>query len=288
MRSLSLIMIDLKLSLKQLKPIHKGFLISGTIAAAVFGYNYLIAARGDCGVVRYFEYIAGIAGLSIWFCCTIIGLIFLKKGGRKTWLAYVGTFIIVITNSLITLASSALIYSFLENNFYLTSTEHLIELVTQKDDRLAALELGERNDKKAIPLLCRIAQDEGKDINLRFNAMFSLRMIGSSLSRDDPHYEYILTCVLKILDNQRLRAESAKTLGIMGDERAVMPLLNILQQEENEFVKNDIIRALGLIGDKRAYMLLQRLLSENENSGYLFRYVIEEALAKIEAGLNNE
>lgn len=271
-------MADFNIWLKQIRPVHAAFLIPGAISAVVFAYFYLIASRGDCGVVRFYEYISGVFGLGLWFAGTGLGFILLVN--KSPAASGIGTAFIAVTNTLMVIAVSALIYSYLDNNFYFTGTKQLMENVAMKDDRLGALELGKRKEKKAVPLLCRIVQDENRDINLRFNAIRSLGIIG--LSADHVHYEQMMLCLTETLEDQKLRAESAKILGIIADKRAVQPLLTALMKEEDEFVKTDIIRSLGMIKDKRACEPLRNLLRENENSSYMLRAAIKEALTKLE------
>ncbi|MEZ4525458.1 MAG: HEAT repeat domain-containing protein [Desulfobacterales bacterium] len=270
-------MAVLNVWLKQLRPVHAAFLIPGTIAAAAFAYCYLIASRGDCGVVRFYEYLIGIAGLALWFAGTGIGFILLA--GKNA--AGVGTAFVILTNSLMTISVLSMTYSWLDSNFYFTGTKQLMEKVDRNNDVLAALALGKRKEKKAVPLLCRIVVDESRDINLCFNAIRSLGEISLSLSKNHVHYETMMHCLTETLDRQRLRAESAKILGKIADKRAVPPLLDALGKEEDEFVKTDIIRALGMIKDRRACEPLAELLRENENSSYMLRSAIKEALTKI-------
>ncbi len=270
--------------LKQLRPVHAAFLIPGTIAAAVFAYFYLIASRGDCGVVRFYEYITGIAGLALWFAGTGIGFVLLASKNA----AGVGTAFILLTNTLMTISVLSMIYSWLDYNFYFTGTKQLMENVDRKNDVLGALELGKRKERKAVPLLCRIVQDDRKDINLRFNAIRSLGEIGLSLSKEHAYYETMMICLTETLDKQGLRAESAKILGKIGDKQAVLPLLDALRKEDDEFVKTDIVCSLGMIKDKRACEPLRDLLRKNENSGYMFRSAIKEALAKMEISEKEE
>ncbi|MGE0087611.1 MAG: HEAT repeat domain-containing protein [Desulfococcaceae bacterium] len=271
-------MAVLNVWLKQIRPVHAAFLIPGTVSAVVFAYFYLIASRGDCGVVRFYEYIIGIAGLALWLAGTVPGFILLAN--KSPAASGIGTALIAVTNTLMVIAVSVLIYSYLDNNFYFTTTKQLMENVATKDDILAALELGKRKEKKAVPLLCRIVQDNSKDINLRFNAIRSLGSIG--LSPDHVYYDRMMLCLTETLEDQKLRAESAKILGKLADKQAVLPLLDVLSKEKDEFVKTDIIRSLGMIKDKRACEPLHNLLRENENSGYMLRSAIKEALTKME------
>ena len=278
--------MDLKPRLKQIHSIYKIILIAGVVAASVFGYIFLIKARGDCGVVRFYEYAFGVIGLALWLFFTGIGLLLLVAKNKKN--VFIGAFLVIIVNLSMILVSSSLVYNFLKDNFYFTDNDRLIELVDRKDDRLAALELGKRKVKSAAPMLCRIMTNRDKDINLRFNALYALREIVSAISKTDAMYENNLSSHLALLKDRRLRGESAKTLGVMGDKRSVPPLLEALRKEEDEFVKIDFINALGEIGDRRAYALLKALLDENKNAGYPIRSALNEALAKIQSNGGRE
>ena len=269
---------------KQLHPIHKIFLGAGLTAALIFGYNYLVAARGDCGVVRFYEYTFGFLGLGVWGGGNLAALLLLLKPKQVNAAYKTGTVLLVVINSLMICIISSLIYSFMDSHFVFTRTETLIKRVEKENDRLAVLELGKRNEKDTIPLLCRITLDPNMDINLRLNSSYALRKIGSNLPRDDEYYEEILSCLFKMLtdQHQHLRSSAAETLGIIKEPLSVMPLIQALEKEDSEFVKGDIVLALGLLGDKKAHQTLSALLSDKSNS-YSFNYTIKQALEKIEA-----
>jgi hypothetical protein len=269
---------------KQLHPIHKIFLGAGLTAALIFGYNYLLAARGDCGVVRFYEYTFGFFGIGVWGGGNLAALLLLLKPKQANAAYKTGTIFLVVINSLMIFITSSLIYSFMDSHFVFTSNETLIRRVEKENDRLAVLELGKRNEKDTIPLLCKITLAPDKDINLRLNSSYALRKIASGLPRDDEYYEEILSCLFKTLADQQqhLRSSAAKTLGIIKEPRSVMPLLQALEKEDDEFVKGDIVQALGLLADKKAHQTLSVLLADKSNS-YSFNYTIKKALEKIEA-----
>ena len=273
--------------LKQLQLFHKVFLGTGLIAALVFGYNYLIAARGDCGVVRFYEYTFGFLGLVVWGGGNLAALFLLVKPERKNISYKAGTALLAVINSLIICITFFLLYSFIDDAFIFTSTKTLIERVENEDDRLAVLELGRRNVKVTIPLLCRITLDPDKDINLRLNASYALRKIGSHLPRDTGYYEAMFTCLLQVLadEQQYLRSSAAETFEMINDTSAVTALLKALKKEDNLYVKSKIVRALGFLGDNRAFQPLSALLTDKKNS-HSFQYIIKEALEKIKATEN--
>jgi HEAT repeat protein len=273
--------------LKQLQLFHKVFLGTGLIAALVFGYNYLIAAQGDCGVVRFYEYTFGFLGIVVWGGGNLAALFLIVKPKRKNVFYKAGTALLAVINSLIICITFFLLYSFMDDAFIFTSTRTLIERVENEDDRLAVLELGRRNVKDTIPLLCRIALDQDKDINLRLNTSYALRKIGSHLPRDTEYYKAMFTCLLQMLtdEQQHLRSSAAETFGIINDTSAVTALLKALEKEDNVYVKSDIVQTLGLLGDNRAFQPLSVLLADKGNS-HFFQYKIKEALEKLKATEN--
>ncbi|MCB2181887.1 MAG: HEAT repeat domain-containing protein [Desulfobulbaceae bacterium] len=274
--------------LQQLQTVHRIFLGAGFIAVLIFGYTYLIAARSDCGVVRFYEYTFGFTGLVIWGGGNLIALLLLLKQTKTHIARRAGTFFLIATNSLMIWVTSALLYSFMDSRFVFTGTESLIQRVEKEDDRLAALELGRRNVKKSVPLLCRIVLAPGKDINLRLNAVYALREIGSGLSRDDTYYEETVVCLVQLLNtpNPYLRSSAIETMGILQEPQTVLPLLRTLEKEDDEFVKEDTVRVLGLLGDTRAHEPLTALLAD-KNNNYSLNYTIKQALKKIEDTENN-
>lgn len=267
---------------KQLHISHKLFLGTGLIAALGFGVNYLILARGDCGVVRFYEYTFGILGLLVWGCGNLVALFLLIKMERNNLAYNSGTVLLAVINSLMICLLSYLIYSFMDHNFVFSRTGRLIERVEKEDDRQAVLELGRRNVKDSIPLLCSITLDPDKDINLRLNASYALRQIESQVPRDSGHYEESFACLLRLLTDKQnhLRSSAAETLGMIRDTRAVPPLLQALAKEDDEYVAIYMVRALGLLGDNRAFQPLSVLLSEKEKTYYLHS-AIKDALEKI-------
>jgi HEAT repeat protein len=133
--------------------------------------------------------------------------------------------------------AAALVFSSLKAKFCFSSTERLMELVSKNDDRLAALELGQRKVKSSVPLLIRIAREQSRDINLRHNAIKSLGEIGPAVKNENEYYDSILACLFKILrttseEEKYLRGNTARVLGDFGDKRAVMPLILFLENEK--------------------------------------------------------
>ena len=74
-----------------------------------------------------------------------------------------------------------------------------------------------------------------------------------------------------------VRANAVKALGKIGDYRAVVPLCDILK-DRDKWVRANAATALGKIGDNRAFAPLCTALKDNE---YLVRTAAAEALDKI-------
>ncbi len=270
---------------KKIKQLNYILLVPGVISVCAFAYFYIIEASGHCGVVRFYEYIIGIFGIGIWTAGLISGFLFIKKGSKRASLFIIGSTLTAIVNLAMLATISYVIYVNAEADFVFTDTDQLVELVSKNNDVLAALKLGERNIVSAAPLLCKIADDTTKDINLRHNAVKSLGMIGSSSQTGTDKYEQIFTCLLKVLGSSSdaekyLRKQVAGALGQIGDKRATLPLFNCLDREIDEYAKAGIVDAIGIIGDERAIPLLQNFSKTLKNDRYL-SYRVKKALEKL-------
>jgi HEAT repeat protein len=62
--------------------------------------------------------------------------------------------------------------------------------------------------------------------------------------------------LIAILEDDRIRGAAADALGCLGDKRAVEPLIAIIGSEDRVAFRSDCVRALGAIGDKRALVPL--------------------------------
>jgi len=188
---------------------HKIIFAIGLIAVSIFTYYHLIICQKHCGVVRGYEYLMGIIGMTAWILGNIIGFILIIKfeGLPHT----LGTLILTITNLLIITATSWLFYLFIEDSFILTTTQTIIERVEKNDDRLAILELGKRNVKTSIPLLCKIALNQNKDINLRLNAISALEGIVEISSTSDKEEKSINSCLSQLSKDQEEYMRNAAT-----------------------------------------------------------------------------
>ncbi|MBE9223761.1 HEAT repeat domain-containing protein [Cyanobacterium stanieri LEGE 03274] len=71
-----------------------------------------------------------------------------------------------------------------------------------------------------------------------------------------------------------LRRNAAKALGKLGDERAVMPLIQCLHCEDY-YVRESAAQSLEMLGDVRAIAPLQNLLKKAVSAGELTDYAID-------------
>jgi len=75
------------------------------------------------------------------------------------------------------------------------------------------------------------------------------------------------------------RGDAALALGKIGDARAVEPLIEMLNKDEDWYVRSCVAEALGDIGDARAVEVLTEALSDEDFS---VQTAAQEALGKIE------
>lgn len=87
-------------------------------------------------------------------------------------------------------------------------------------------------------------------------------------------------------ENYRLRLSVAESLGRLGDEYAVNPLLDILsdEREKSVYLKESAVKALGMLGDIRAIEPLIDILESKRGIRDKFNFLKEqviEAIARI-------
>ena len=80
--------------------------------------------------------------------------------------------------------------------------------------------------------------------------------------------------------NGNVRRLAASALGKIGDARAVIPLLALLEQEQKPQVRQYAVKALGKIRDPRAQPMLQEIAA-SENERYYTRDAARAALRKL-------
>ena len=88
------------------------------------------------------------------------------------------------------------------------------------------------------------------------DAVVALGMIG------DPRAVEPLIEYLKYSKNVHLRTEIVKALGRIGDKRATPALITVLESDSPSYMRAAAAKALGEIGDKRAIPALERALKD--------------------------
>jgi HEAT repeat protein len=92
------------------------------------------------------------------------------------------------------------------------------------------------------------------------------------------HDDRASIALFNALDNPALDVLAVKTLGKIGDERAVLPLVNAFKETQFEELRWSIIYALGEIGDNGAVDFLLGILDDNSS---LLHYCAIKALGEI-------
>ena len=133
------------------------------------------------------------------------------------------------------------------------------------DDELcdAAQWLIELGDEKAIETLLHRLDSESDSPWVRRELIIALGSLVLLSSRDHPEVADRLLRILTSSEHEEVRESAALTLGNLGDTRAVVPLLEILESSETGLVYA-CTAALGSIGDHRALDPLIKLLEADE------------------------
>lgn len=131
--------------------------------------------------------------------------------------------------------------------------------------KAAAKALGQIGGHRAVKALVAVLKDKV----IHFDAAFALRDLGWEPQGESGAWYWIalrepkkagsigsaavkpLIAALKVMDHDMKHAEAVETLGMMGDLRAVEPLIESLK-DENESVRAQAAKALGRMGGSRA------------------------------------
>lgn len=155
------------------------------------------------------------------------------------------------------------------------SVEPLIDALEDKEWRVrkyAVIALGKIGDERAIKPLLKLLTDEDADVKRK-----TIEVLGNmGAAAFQP-----LMDIFNGKDWYK-RSKAAEVLGKIGDERAVKPFINTLQnkrkEDRNRYVRGRVAEALGNIGDIRAVDALIAALDDNT---IFVRQKAEEALIKI-------
>ncbi len=90
----------------------------------------------------------------------------------------------------------------------------------------------------------------------------------------------LLYCLNSKDENYKVKLSCAEALGKIGDKYAVLPLMNIVEDEEESsvYVKESAVSALGMIGDSKAVDSLVSILESKKGLLDKFTFLKERAL----------
>ncbi len=90
----------------------------------------------------------------------------------------------------------------------------------------------------------------------------------------------LLYCLNNKDENYKIKLSCADALGKIGDRYAVMPLVNLLEDEEESsvYVKESAVSALGMIGDEKAIDSLVSIIETTKGFMSKFTFLKERAL----------
>jgi HEAT repeat protein len=189
-----------------------------------------------------------------------------------------------------------------QDDFAEIALESLIKALEDDNRGVAeasASALGKIGDVRAVEPLIKALGDENRSV--RSSAAFALGVIGDARAvepliktLDNEAVAWALGHIgkpaveplIKALedDNGWIRSSAAEVLGVIGDARAVEPLIRVLGGEKAawmrdlEFIRKSAIEALGEIGDVRAVEMLIEALGDG---GSHVRESATSALGKI-------
>ena len=152
------------------------------------------------------------------------------------------------------------------------AVEPLLDILRQAgSDRAvasAAEALGELGDGKAILPLIKLLEHDHSEI--QYASAQSLLKIGK------PAIPYTIDGLEH--PDEDIRLIMVDMLGRSGDERSVLPLLDLLEAEPSDAVRMSAVQALGRLGDPRSIPVLVALLVRDTS---VVRTLASEALARM-------
>jgi hypothetical protein len=146
-------------------------------------------------------------------------------------------------------------------------------------------ELGKYRDKNStmvlIEILIKYRENPGQYLKVRCQAANSLGKIS-----DENAVLPLMMIMNDRNENYRLRLLAAESLGKIGSSQAVLPLIKIVadQDEKSVYLKESAAKALGMLDDERAVEPLIKILETKQEIMDKFSYLKEkiiEALGRL-------
>jgi HEAT repeat protein len=136
-----------------------------------------------------------------------------------------------------------------------------------KRDQDAIEILGKIGDEEAVDTLVEYVGEEGNP-NLQKVTMKALGEIGSRETTQ-------AVADNLVADDEEIRSHAARTLGLLGDTRAIEPLADVLEDDESNTVRASAAWALNQIGTERA---LNTVAEYADDRAYLVQSEAEKAV----------
>ena len=170
-----------------------------------------------------------------------------------------------------------LAFDLLDSNFM---EEHCITALRRLGDEAAIepmMALSKRRNQDAIEVLGKIGSEEPVDQLLGFVDTASdpqlqqvtMKALGEIGSADAVE---VIAQQLKA-ENAAVRSSAARSLGMIGDTRAIAPLSDVLEDDEVDFVRGSAAWALVEIGTKDAF---DTVLTYEQDGSYLVESEVEK------------
>ncbi|MCG1002628.1 MULTISPECIES: HEAT repeat domain-containing protein [Halobacterium] len=165
---------------------------------------------------------------------------------------------------------------------------HCLEALKRVASEEALDEVGQRaarRDTLAVEIVGRIGSEDGIEHvidfidadgnpDLRTTALKSLGEIGSEETTQDVADQLVA-------DNDSVRSRAARTLGLIGDTRAIAPLTDVLADDDSDTVRASAAWALVQIGTERA---LEAAAEYADDRAYIVEQEAQKAADALDAG----
>ena len=168
----------------------------------------------------------------------------------------------------------ALIYNYF---FEVSNNYEILMFLLQKLDKL--------KNKSSIPLLIDSLLIKGKlsqkitDTDMLTRIRVNITKVLAN-TKDSQCVYPLLYCLNSKDENYKVKLSCAEALGKIGDRYAVLPLMNIVEDEDESsvYVKESAVSALGMIGDSKAVDSLVSILESKKGFLDKFTFLKERAL----------